>query len=432
MPQMLTPESNTKDVQESGSQGLNNGAVAVGVNHKSENPSRVEEDDTFPGGKPFCKRHRRNLAAFRISTTNIRDPILTSRKDTDEEIPILSPEPISPVRQLKVKHSIPQLMKALPRLPDEAGGDAGADQASRDKSPGAEQPSPGQTREKAASNCEAEQPSDPACQPQPLTSPPLRTQTGLQRFRLKVKSSHGSESKTDPEIPERVNSEPKAIPAAAGITKAKKKLKVKINRNPRDCGSILRSPNLKQCNSLAEIGHNSGTELLLSKKGTTGRKLPRRLSDTARAKQSRTSVIDGQSTVKVSSPPSDDLSLPKSLPRTRVVKHQVSRETNQSTASENTSNAGNRPSSSTPHGLRQKLSMLRLRSGEPRRPKLSKRKVTPAPFMLQDRRRSHASRLSSVNTTLTTIGTTRREGRFKRLARNAKRIVRRYVRKRLD
>lgn len=37
------------------------------------------------------------------------------------ETPLISPKPISPVRELKVKNSIPQLMKALPPLPGQPG-----------------------------------------------------------------------------------------------------------------------------------------------------------------------------------------------------------------------------------------------------------------------------------------------------------------------
>jgi len=70
------------------------------------------------------RRHRRNPAALRISTTNLpRDdneghPHITPTCST---APLISPKPISPARQLKVKNSIPQLMKALPPLPGDLG-----------------------------------------------------------------------------------------------------------------------------------------------------------------------------------------------------------------------------------------------------------------------------------------------------------------------
>ncbi|KAI3329004.1 hypothetical protein HD806DRAFT_548221 [Xylariaceae sp. AK1471] len=72
------------------------------------------------------RHHRRNHAALRISTTDLpRDdneghPHITP---TCSSVPLISPKPISPARQLKVKNSIPQLMKALPPLPGILGYD---------------------------------------------------------------------------------------------------------------------------------------------------------------------------------------------------------------------------------------------------------------------------------------------------------------------
>ncbi|CAJ2501556.1 Uu.00g044090.m01.CDS01 [Anthostomella pinea] len=69
------------------------------------------------------RRHRRNQAVLRISTTGLpREdnegfPHLTPSYSTT---PLISPKPISPTRQLKVKNSIPQLMKALPPLPGDS------------------------------------------------------------------------------------------------------------------------------------------------------------------------------------------------------------------------------------------------------------------------------------------------------------------------
>ncbi|KAI0890407.1 uncharacterized protein GGS22DRAFT_183752 [Annulohypoxylon maeteangense] len=66
------------------------------------------------------QRHKRNQAVPRISTSSLpREdnegfPYITPSCSTT---PIVSPKPISPARQLKLKNSIPQLMKALPPLP---------------------------------------------------------------------------------------------------------------------------------------------------------------------------------------------------------------------------------------------------------------------------------------------------------------------------
>ncbi|KAI1500070.1 hypothetical protein F5X99DRAFT_410392 [Biscogniauxia marginata] len=70
-------------------------------------------------GQQF-RRHKRNQAVLRISTASL------PREDNQgfpritpscSNTPLISPKPISPARQLKVKNSIPQLMKALPPLP---------------------------------------------------------------------------------------------------------------------------------------------------------------------------------------------------------------------------------------------------------------------------------------------------------------------------
>ncbi|KAI1465786.1 uncharacterized protein F4812DRAFT_466210 [Daldinia caldariorum] len=70
--------------------------------------------------RPRFRRHKRNQAVPRISTSSL------PREDNEgfpyispscSTTPIVSPKPISPARQLKLKNSIPQLMKALPPLP---------------------------------------------------------------------------------------------------------------------------------------------------------------------------------------------------------------------------------------------------------------------------------------------------------------------------
>ncbi|PNP49283.1 hypothetical protein THARTR1_09998 [Trichoderma harzianum] len=79
-------------------------------------PNPVDEEDGV-----YLKRHRRNVAAMRISITGIvPDEIVKHTPERHNNLAILCPEPISPVRELRVKESIPQLMKALPPLPREA------------------------------------------------------------------------------------------------------------------------------------------------------------------------------------------------------------------------------------------------------------------------------------------------------------------------
>ncbi|KAI0465790.1 hypothetical protein F4859DRAFT_527762 [Xylaria cf. heliscus] len=89
-----------------------------------EQKSRNQENE--PSHNQQFRRHKRNHAVLRISTTtlpredNEGHPHITPTCST---APLVSPKPISPARQLKVKNSIPQLMKALPPLPGTLGYD---------------------------------------------------------------------------------------------------------------------------------------------------------------------------------------------------------------------------------------------------------------------------------------------------------------------
>ncbi|KAH9996940.1 hypothetical protein F4779DRAFT_631518 [Xylariaceae sp. FL0662B] len=70
-------------------------------------------------GQPF-RRHRRNQAILRINTAGLPredDEGFPHVASSCSTTPLISPKPISPARQLKLKNSIPQLMKALPPLP---------------------------------------------------------------------------------------------------------------------------------------------------------------------------------------------------------------------------------------------------------------------------------------------------------------------------
>lgn len=71
--------------------------------------------------RAYPKRHRRHIATMMISTAGVAsDDFSKNSPRREDKLPILSPEPISPVRELRVKESIPQLMKSLPPLPREA------------------------------------------------------------------------------------------------------------------------------------------------------------------------------------------------------------------------------------------------------------------------------------------------------------------------
>ncbi|KAH8158139.1 hypothetical protein CIB48_g10108 [Xylaria polymorpha] len=93
---------------------------------EEETKQKPESHESETSHNQQFRRHRRNHAVLRISTTtlpredNEGHPHITPTCST---VPLVSPKPISPARQLKVKNSIPQLMKALPPLPGALGYD---------------------------------------------------------------------------------------------------------------------------------------------------------------------------------------------------------------------------------------------------------------------------------------------------------------------
>lgn len=72
----------------------------------------------FPS-RPLKRQHRRNHSAHKPLDTHNLD-YMNGSVDTPRDCsksPMIAPEPLSPARLLRVKDSIPQLMKALPPLP---------------------------------------------------------------------------------------------------------------------------------------------------------------------------------------------------------------------------------------------------------------------------------------------------------------------------
>lgn len=84
-----------------------NNTATVGVKGGSVG---CQGEHTFYGGNTGLKIVTRNLQ-------NSSDDDFPQLTPECSKTPLVSPKPISPARQLKVKNSIPQLMKALPPLP---------------------------------------------------------------------------------------------------------------------------------------------------------------------------------------------------------------------------------------------------------------------------------------------------------------------------
>ncbi|CAH0049812.1 unnamed protein product, partial [Clonostachys solani] len=192
--------------------------------------------------KEFQKRHRRNLAALRISTTGLggTHSKLQSVPRTSEEIPILSPEPISPARELRVKNSIPQLMKALPPLPGSTGLNLAENQEHMVGAP--------------PNDSFVESNISPARHASP------------QKFKLKIRKSLTQDADCQGQTTT-PNSTDAMSPAPASASPGRKRLKIKISRTQlgkglAGCqGTVIRSPALKQCNSLADLEYSSRRDM---------------------------------------------------------------------------------------------------------------------------------------------------------------------------
>jgi hypothetical protein len=172
---------------------------------------------------------------------------------------ILSPNPISPAHQLRVTNSIPQLMKVLPPLPDEAqhnsnlpcwssSGNTAVPAHKMYASSPANNVTPLESKVGAD-----EMLSKPVSRIDDLTKPDYhQTQTNASRFKVRLRSSRsGLQSKwslESPGIPERSSSNP-----------IKPRLRLKVSRSRMSNkfmgpdGTIVRNSPLKQYNSLLEL-----------------------------------------------------------------------------------------------------------------------------------------------------------------------------------
>ncbi|KAI0136469.1 hypothetical protein BJ170DRAFT_710461 [Xylariales sp. AK1849] len=113
------PPRNTRNLQHESTEKLQDFDT---IGSASKDPDSSE--GLVCGGQTQFRRHRRNHAALKILTKKLPQekvediPELTPSCSTT---PLIAPKPISPARYLKMKNSIPQLMKALPPLPGELG-----------------------------------------------------------------------------------------------------------------------------------------------------------------------------------------------------------------------------------------------------------------------------------------------------------------------
>lgn len=360
-----------------------------------------------------------------------------------KKLDILSPEPISPVRGLKVKNSIPQLMKALPPLPSKLSQyvqNAADNPVSKD-SEHAEH----SEQFVAEAYCD-----DDAMQngPRRMTKR-VAARTSPSKFRVRVKPST-SEMRTPPTgASQSGNSAHSGIVSQdpAAPANKKPKLKIKISRGQLGqghCtagGALSSAIRLKHCNSLAELALYSSKPLkttdIVDDCGDLDSEDCHQISDAIHDE------LPTQST-STSPQPSDPFNIPyPSSSDGNAIN-------NSSIASSNKDTLVSRPSCSTDDtslhhengGLRKKMSMFRLRLVESFSANAAKKDEKAGDLSHSE---SHisiimASKGSDTNMTALANHTHRRNrakpdwvaARVKRWAMDAKRAVRSYVRRTLD
>ena len=207
--------------------------------------SQEQTESPTDVNKLYHKHHRRNLAATHISAARI--PHVSDGHDAIRPYhsppEVLSPRSMSQPRQLKVNKSIPQLMKALPPLPGQLGISGFGTCSEEATEPSGEVQS-FHTSEETGTN--GEYPANqPDCSPTKL--------------KLRLKPLPGTTPPYDEASgPSTLD---KALSLAKTASPAHRKLRIKLPRNAglpaligKD-GTVLRSPALKQCNSLADLEH---------------------------------------------------------------------------------------------------------------------------------------------------------------------------------
>lgn len=257
-------------------------------------------------------RHRRNPATTDIVAP--REPISAvpspERERANADTPILSPSPISPAKQLRVTNSIPQLMKALPPLPDEALKAESAHKAS----PTATEVSTGLLYSSPA-NIAAPIESEPNASTMALKSffydetiepcPHQQLRGNPSRFKVRLRSSHSTGF-------QREGDGSSAVPKRSSSTPIKPRLRLKVSRNKMSQkplahdGTVIRNANLGHFNSLLELKYFPQKETL-TERSSFGEALEEQLAQLGIG-ENRLSSID-ESTKRGRHHPSDQFDI---------------------------------------------------------------------------------------------------------------------------
>lgn len=234
-------------------------------------PSKLEEYAMITKGRAGRGRHRRNPATADIvvpkdSSFSIPHP---ERERANVGTSILSPNPISPAKQLRVTNSIPQLMKALPPLPDEAlkaESPHGTSSMETEVSTGLLYSSPVNTAvpvepEPNASTVALksffyDETLEPSSHQQLRANP--------SRFKVRLRSFHSAGF-------QREGDGSSAVPKRSSSNPIKPRLRLKVSRNKMSQkplvhdGTAIRNADLGHFNSLLELKHFPQKETLTNR-----------------------------------------------------------------------------------------------------------------------------------------------------------------------
>lgn len=408
-------------------------------NHRSE--GQLSEDAQGDGDNPasrtmaphetksFCKRHRRNHAALQISNTNIGPSVTNDMMGLDGEVPILSPEPISPLRQLRVRRSIPQLLKAVPGVPDTSDEEQYLAAEIRAKNSGegeAQHLSPEETGFNAQFEVEPRARSNV----QPSLISPKQSQGGLQKFRLKIRKSASQESRSSLGIPGETNSDSKHLSSMSGASPERKRLKVKANRNQKSSqkGAEICSPILPVSTPHSQSPLKDS--IVANEVAPVAAMIPSASEHLAHTHRPFSASKSEHFTIR------RDGSLNSNPPQRSVRGNGMRHRTSISIAGETRGmrdDAVGEKTSTSPHRIRQKMSMSRLFSHDKQRAKLSKRQesVTLSTSTGSRDNNSSSVTINASSPTTSSDRPVRRGGRFKRFTSKTKKMIRQWMRRRL-
>ncbi|KAI8720710.1 hypothetical protein NCS52_00516900 [Fusarium sp. LHS14.1] len=243
-------------------------------------PSQLEEYAMTTQGRAGRGRHRRNPATTNIGVPKDSIPTFPNpgRERANVGTPILSPNPISPVKQLRVTNSIPQLMKAnsipqlmkaLPPLPDEAlktESPHGTSPTETEISTGLLYSSPVNT----AVSVEPEPNASTVALKsffydetlEPRSHQQLRASPSRFKVRLRSSQSAGFQREGD---------DSSTVPNRSSSNPIKPRLRLKVSRNKisqkplAHDGTVIRNADLGHFNSLLELKHFPQKETLTNR-----------------------------------------------------------------------------------------------------------------------------------------------------------------------